>query len=61
VDAPDATFSIAGQPVEKNGVQVGLGVTYRSSRGFATFLRYRGELRDRYAAHGVIGELRYEF
>lgn len=61
VDAPDATFSIAGQPVEKNGAVLGLGVTYRSTRGLATFLRYKGELRDGYAAHGVIGELRYEF
>jgi outer membrane autotransporter protein len=61
LDAPDASFSIAGQPVGKNGAVLGLGVTYRTSRGLATFLRYKGEFRSHYAAHGVVGELRYEF
>ena len=61
VDAPDASFSIAGQPVEKNGAVLGLGVTYRSTRGLATFLHYKGEFRNHYTAHGVIGEVRYEF
>ncbi|GIL04857.1 MAG: hypothetical protein BroJett031_13770 [Betaproteobacteria bacterium] len=61
LDAPDASFAIEGQPVERNGARASLGVTYRSNSGFISFLRYTAELRSGYRAQAVIGEIRYEF
>jgi outer membrane autotransporter protein len=61
LDAPDASFAIEGQPVERNGARASLGVTYRSNSGFVSFLRYTAELRSGYRAQAVIGEIRYEF
>ena len=59
--APNDSFSIRGQDVEKNGATVGIGLTILNNRGISTSLRYNGEFRDDYHANGVIGELRYEF
>jgi outer membrane autotransporter protein len=61
VGAPSAAFSIDGTPVQRNGAVVGLGFNYRTTRGTTGAIRYSGELRGDDAAHGVIGELRYEF
>ncbi|MBK7531907.1 autotransporter domain-containing protein [Piscinibacter sp.] len=61
LDAPDAAFAVEGQPIKRNGTKLGLGVTYRSGSGLTTQLRYSAELRPGYRAHGIIGELRYEF
>jgi outer membrane autotransporter protein len=61
LDAPDASFAVEGQPIKRNGTKLGLGVTYRSGSGLTTQLRYSAELRPGYRAHGIIGELRYEF
>ncbi len=61
LDAPDAAFAVEGQPIKRNGAKLGLGVTYRSGSGLTTQLRYSAEVRPGYRAHGIIGELRYEF
>jgi hypothetical protein len=61
VGAPDASFAVEGQPVERDGALIGLGMTYRARGGFVSFLRYTAELRSGYMAQGVIGEIRYEF
>lgn len=61
VDAPDAGFAVEGQRIERNGLRLGLGVTYRSSGGLSSVLRYAAEIRPGYRAHGLVGELRYEF
>lgn len=61
LDAPDASFAVEGQPIQRNGAKLGLGVTYRSGSGLTTQLRYSAEVRPGYRAHGIIGELRYEF
>ena len=59
--APDSAFSIKGQHVEKQGLTIGTGITFINKKGFTTSLKYNGEFRDGYGAHGLIGELRYEF
>ncbi len=59
--APDTAFSIEGQDVTEHGVTVGAGVTLMNKGRFSTSLKYNGEFREDYQAHGVIGELRYEF
>lgn len=59
--APNTAFSIQGQDVEQHGAAVGVGITLMSNNGFVTSLKYNGEFREDYQAHGVIGELRYEF
>ena len=61
LDAPDASFAVEGQPIKRNSAKLGLGVTYRSGSGLTTQLRYSAEVRPGYRAHGIIGELRYEF
>ncbi|MEJ2182617.1 MAG: autotransporter outer membrane beta-barrel domain-containing protein [Nitrospirota bacterium] len=59
--SPDAAFSIAGQKVERNGATLGTGITFMNRDGFSTRLKYSAEIRENYEAHGVMGELRYEF
>jgi outer membrane autotransporter protein len=59
--APNASFSIEGQGVEKNGLTIGSGITLMTKGGLTTSVKYNGEFRDGYRAHGIIGELRYEF
>jgi outer membrane autotransporter protein len=59
--APDSAFSIKGQHVEKQGLTIGAGITFLNKGGFTTSVKYNGEFRDSYGAHGIIGELRYEF
>ena len=59
--SPGAAFSIDGQPVERNGAVLGVGLTFIHKSGFSTSLRYRGEFREKYESHGVLGELRFMF
>jgi outer membrane autotransporter protein len=59
--APDSSFSIDGQPVQRNGALVGLGLSYRSKGGYITTFQYTGEFRDGFSAHGLAGEFRWEF
>jgi len=61
VDAPEAVFSISGEPIDRNGAAIGLAIAYRTGEGLTTLLGYRGEFRSHFDAHGVVGELRYEF
>jgi uncharacterized protein YhjY with autotransporter beta-barrel domain len=58
---PGAAFSIDGQPVEKNGAVLAAGLTFIHKSGFSTSIRYRGEFREKYTSHGIIGELRFVF
>ncbi|HVP78515.1 MAG TPA: autotransporter outer membrane beta-barrel domain-containing protein [Thermodesulfobacteriota bacterium] len=59
--SPGTAFSIDGQPVEKNGAVLGTGLTFIHKSGFSTSLRYRGEFREKYQSHGVMGEFRLMF
>jgi outer membrane autotransporter protein len=59
--SPGTAFSIDGQPVEKNGAVLGVGLTFLHKSGFSTSLRYRGEFREKYQSHGVMGEFRLMF
>lgn len=59
--APTSAFSIDGEDVANSGATVGAGVSLINNDGFSMSLKYNGEFRDNYDAHGVIGELRYEF
>lgn len=59
--APNNSFSIKGQQVEKNGMTIGMGITLMNKGGLTTSVKYNGELRKGYQAHGIIGEFRFEF
>jgi outer membrane autotransporter protein len=59
--APASSFSIPGQDVEKNGVTLGLGVSFETRKGVSTSLNYNGEFRDGFSAHGVMGRISYRF
>jgi len=61
VDAPDSSFSIDGQPIQRNGALAGLGLSYRTKSGITSTLQYNGEFRDKFHAHGLAGEFRFEF
>jgi len=61
VDAPDSSFSIDGQPIQRNGALVGLGLSYRTKSGITSTFQYNGEFRDKFHAHGLAGEFRFEF
>ena len=50
-----------GADVERNGVGYGIGVSYFDDKGVSATLRYRGETRDGYQDHALIGEFRYRF
>jgi len=58
---PGTAFSIEGTDVEQNGAAVGIGITFQGKSGFKPSLKYAGEFSDGYNAHGVTGELRWEF
>jgi outer membrane autotransporter protein len=61
IGAPDSSFSIEGQPIQRNGALVGLGLSYRTKGGVITTFQYNGEFRDQFHAHGLAGEFRFEF
>jgi outer membrane autotransporter protein len=61
VDVPDSSFSIEGQPIQRNGALLGFGVSYRSKGGMTSTLQYNGEFRDQFRSHGFAGEFRFEF
>jgi uncharacterized protein YhjY with autotransporter beta-barrel domain len=61
IDAPDATFAVGSEPMDKNGTAVGLGIGYRTAGGFSSLLKYTGEFRGNFDAQGVVGEVRWEF
>ena len=59
--SPNATFSVQGQDIERNGVRLGAGVSYVNNKRLTSSLRYGAELRDGYTAQTLAGEVRYEF
>jgi outer membrane autotransporter protein len=59
--APDSSFSIDGQPIQRNGALLGFGVNYRSKGGLTSTFQYTGEFRDQFRAHTLAGEFRFEF
>ncbi|HEX9204710.1 MAG TPA: autotransporter domain-containing protein [Candidatus Deferrimicrobiaceae bacterium] len=60
--APGNSFSVTGRDGENCGLLVGAGVNFFGKSGFSTSLKYRGEFRDHYQSHAILGELiRYEF
>jgi outer membrane autotransporter protein len=61
VSSPGASFTIEGQDIKSNGATFGAGITFIHKSGFTTSLKYNGEFREDYRAHGVIGEIRFVF
>jgi outer membrane autotransporter protein len=61
VDAPDSSFSIDGQAIQRNGALLGFGISYRTKGGMTSSLQYNGEFRDQFRSHGFAGEFRFEF
>jgi outer membrane autotransporter protein len=59
--SPNATFSVQGQDIERNGVRLGAGVSYVNNKRLTSSLRFGAELRDGYTAQTLAGEVRYEF
>jgi outer membrane autotransporter protein len=59
--APGTSFSVQGQDVEQHGATVGAGLTFISKVGLSASLKYHGEFRGNYQAHGFLVGLRYEF
>jgi outer membrane autotransporter protein len=59
--SPNASFSVQGQDIERNGARLGGGVAYVNKKGLTSSLRYGAELRNGYIAHSLTGEIRYEF
>jgi len=59
--APGTSFSVQGQDVERHGATVGAGLTFISKGGLSASLKYHGEFRGNYQAHGLLVGLRYEF
>ena len=59
--APNATFSVEGQDIARNGARIGGGVAYISKSNLASSLYYTAELRNGYVANSLMGEIRYEF
>ena len=61
VGAPDASFSIEGQKVEKDGLVLGAGFSYETSSGYITTVKVNSEFRKNYNVNTIIGEFRYQF
>jgi outer membrane autotransporter protein len=59
--APNAAFSVAGQPLARHGALTRAGLTLAPTHGWSLSLRYTGEFRDAYQSHGVLGEVRVSF
>jgi uncharacterized protein with beta-barrel porin domain len=59
--APGSAFAVREQGLERDGLRLGAGIRYLNRKGLRTSLRYELEARGRYRAHGLFGELRYEF
>jgi len=60
VGAPGTSFTVDGEQGGRDGVQAGLGVSYRTG-GFAARLTYRGEFRRGFSAAGLFGGVQYVF
>jgi uncharacterized protein with beta-barrel porin domain len=50
-----------GQDVERDGATLGAGIIFLHKSGLSTSLKYRGEFREDYQSHGIMGELRFAF
>ncbi len=59
--SPDAAFSVNGQKAEKYGATMSAGLTFIHKSGVSTSLEYRGEFREKYQSHGLMGQLRIAF
>jgi subtilase-type serine protease len=59
--SPDASFSMKGLDVERNGASLGAGITLVHKSGLSTFFKYKGEFREKYKSNGVMGEVRFTF
>jgi outer membrane autotransporter protein len=59
--SPNASFSVQGQDIERNGARLGGGVAYVNKKGLTSSMYYDAELRNGYIAQGLTGEIRYEF
>ena len=59
--SPNASFSIKGQDVERNGAILGAGITFIHKSGLSTSLKYKGDFRGEYKSNTIMGELRFTF
>jgi uncharacterized protein with beta-barrel porin domain len=60
VGAPGTSFTVDGEENQRDGVQAGLGVSYRNA-GFAARVTYRTEFRGGLRVSGVFGGLQFVF
>jgi outer membrane autotransporter protein len=54
-------FTLEGRDQDRNGALVGVGLTLVGKGGFTASVRYNGEFRSSYDAHGVSGQIRFSF
>jgi len=59
--APGTSFALQGQNAKRNGAIFGAGLSYLDQYGMRASLRYQGEVREKYRAHAILGELRINF
>ncbi len=59
--APNSTFAVPAQQVERNGALLDAGIAFQTQHGWTTSLRYQGEFRSGFQSHAIAGQLRYEF
>lgn len=60
VGAPGTSFTVDAEENQRDGVQTGLGVSYRNG-GFAARVTYRTELRGGLTVSGVFGGVQFVF
>lgn len=59
--APNTSFALQGQDAQRNGLNLGAGLSYVNKKGLTATLRYQGDVRESFRSHAVFGELRINF
>jgi outer membrane autotransporter protein len=59
--SPGTSFTIEGQDIENSGATFSAGLRLMHKGGLMTSLEYNAEFREDYSAHGLIGEVQYQF
>ncbi|MFZ7127524.1 MAG: autotransporter domain-containing protein [Desulfobacterales bacterium] len=59
--APAVAFTTDGQDVEPLGFVTNAGLTWMTAYGIEAELKYTGEFREGYEAHGIVGQVHWSF
>jgi len=59
--SPTTTFVTEGRDIDRDGLVLGAGLTLIRKNNLSLSVKYTGELRSHYKAHGLTGGIRYEF